>query len=62
VALRVNSSKVEGVYKDNLPRVAGVKVEVKKTKKDISKPVRPSVRSGLNPPPAGLIPTANPFI
>jgi hypothetical protein len=24
---------VEGVYNDNLPRVAGVKVEVKKSKK-----------------------------
>jgi hypothetical protein len=37
VALRVHSSKVEGVYKDNLPRVAGVKVEVKQMEKDISK-------------------------
>jgi hypothetical protein len=37
VALRVHSSKVEGVYKYNLPRVEGVKVEVKKTEKDISK-------------------------
>jgi hypothetical protein len=33
VALRVHSSKVEGIYKDNLPRVAGVKVEVKKTER-----------------------------
>ena len=37
MALRVHSSKVEGVYKDNLPWVAGVDVEVKKTKRDISK-------------------------
>jgi hypothetical protein len=28
---------VEGVYKDNLPRLAGVKVEVKKMEKDISR-------------------------
>jgi hypothetical protein len=27
VALKVHSSKVEGVYKDNLPRVEGVEVE-----------------------------------
>ena len=33
MALRVHSSKVEGVYKDNLPWVAGVEVEVKKTKR-----------------------------
>jgi hypothetical protein len=37
VALRVHSSKVEGVYKDNLPGVVGVKVEVKKMEKYISK-------------------------
>ena len=39
MALRVHSSKVEGVYKDNLPWVAGVEVEVKKTKRDILKRV-----------------------
>jgi hypothetical protein len=32
MALRVHSSKAEGVYKDNLPWVAGVEVEVKKRK------------------------------
>jgi hypothetical protein len=39
MALRVHSSKVEGVYKDNLQWVAGVEVEVKKTKRDILKKV-----------------------
>ena len=33
VVLRVHSSKVEDVYKDNLPWITGVKVEVKKTKR-----------------------------
>ena len=33
MALRVHSSKAEGVYKDNLPWVVGVEVEVKKTKR-----------------------------
>jgi hypothetical protein len=37
VALRVHFSKVEGVYKVNLSRVVGVKVEVKKMEKDVSK-------------------------
>ena len=39
MALRVHSSKAKGVYKDNLPWVAGVEVELNKTKMDISKRV-----------------------
>ena len=34
MALKTHPIGAEGVYKDNLPRVAGVEVEIRKAKKD----------------------------
>ena len=33
MALKSHPKRMEGVYKDNLPRVAGVEVEVRKAKR-----------------------------
>ena len=33
MALKTHSTGTEGVYEDNLPRVAGVEVEIRKTKR-----------------------------
>ena len=33
MALKTQPERVEGVYKDNLPRVGGVEVEIKKAKR-----------------------------
>ena len=35
MALKTHPERTEGVYEDNLPRVAGVKVELKKKKKNL---------------------------
>jgi len=33
MALKTHPERTEGVYKDNLPRVAGVEVEIRKAKR-----------------------------
>jgi len=33
MALKIHPEGVEGVYEDNLPRIAGVEVEIRKVKK-----------------------------